>query len=355
MVGILAVFAELERSKIKERMLDGKEGRAKEGKYRGGGYDPIGYDYDPQTEKLNINEYEAVQVREIFELFNQRVPISAITTLMNDKGYRTKYGIWKDITVRNMVSRRLYIGDIEHKGQAYEGQHDAIISIDVWDKAQKVVEERAKEYENRKIGKAYKSPLGGIIYCGCCGSRYHFRSGATRKDGTRRNYYTCYSRSKGDKHYIKDPNCKNKNYRDIELDEIIFNEIRKLKTDPEYVRNVQNSVDNSHKIDLITTRIKQIDSQVSKLMDLYSMSDMDMDTITAKVKPLNDEKKSLTHELASLTFPEERITQETINSVVEDFEKVLKSGDCQKIHAVVCILIDKVVINGEDIEIHWAF
>ena len=32
MVGILAVFAELERSRIKERMIDGKEGRAKEGK-----------------------------------------------------------------------------------------------------------------------------------------------------------------------------------------------------------------------------------------------------------------------------------------------------------------------------------
>ena len=62
MVGILAVFAELERSRIKERMIDGKEGRAKEGKYKGGGKVPIGFRYDKETEELTINEYEAEQV-----------------------------------------------------------------------------------------------------------------------------------------------------------------------------------------------------------------------------------------------------------------------------------------------------
>ena len=50
MVGILSVFAELERERIKERMSDGREGRAKEGKYRGGGHIPIGYDYDRAVE-----------------------------------------------------------------------------------------------------------------------------------------------------------------------------------------------------------------------------------------------------------------------------------------------------------------
>ena len=52
MVGILSVFAELERERIKERMADGKEGRAKEGKYMGGGNIPIGFDYDTETGKL---------------------------------------------------------------------------------------------------------------------------------------------------------------------------------------------------------------------------------------------------------------------------------------------------------------
>ena len=355
MVGILAVFAELERSRIKERMMDGQEGRAKEGKFRGGGFVPTGYDYNVDTGELEINDYEAMQVREVFDLFINKMPIFTIMTHMNNKGYRTKYGEWKEQTIRGMLSRRIYIGEIVHKGNVYEGQHDAIISLDVFNKAQKVLAERDKENKNRKVGRAYKSPLGGIIYCGHCGSRYHFRSGATNKDGTRRNYYICYSRSKGDKKYIKDPNCRNKNYRDIALDEIIFGEIRKLKSDPFYISEVQNSVDNSEKIAMIQDRIKQVDSQISKFMDLYSVGGMDLDAITGKIKPLSAEKKSLEQELELIEVPEAPMSKEEILSLVDVFEEVVTEGDCQKTHAVVSTLIDKVVIDGEDIRIHWAF
>lgn len=355
MVGILAVFAELERSRIKERMMDGQEGRAKEGKYRGGGFIPTGYDYDSNLGILKINEYEAMQVREVFDLFINRMPIFTIMVHMNNKGYRTKYGEWKEQTIRGMLSRRIYIGEIVHKGNVYEGQHESIISLEVFNKAQKILAEREISNANRKIGKAYKSPLGGIIYCGHCGSRYHFRSGATNKDGSRRNYYTCYSRSKGDKKYIKDPNCRNKNYRDKELDAIIFDEIRKLKSDHSYIPALQSSVDNSHQIKLIEDRIKQIDSQISRFMDLYSVGGMNLDDIGNKIKPLNDEKKSLEAELESIETPEEAMDIDDVLFLVDAFESVVDEGDCQKIHSVVSTLIEKVVIDGEDIRIHWNF
>ena len=45
MVGILSVFAQLERSQIQQRMELGREARAKEGYFHGGGFIPIGYDY----------------------------------------------------------------------------------------------------------------------------------------------------------------------------------------------------------------------------------------------------------------------------------------------------------------------
>ncbi len=355
MVGILAVFAELERSRIKERMMDGQEGRAKEGKYRGGGFVPIGYDYDRTEGILKINEYEAMQVREVFEMFVDRVPVFRIMTIMNEKGYRTKYGEWKEMTIRGMVSRRIYVGEIVHKGNIYQGQHEPIISLDVFEKAQKVVAERSKENEHRKIGKAYKSPLGGMIYCGHCGSRYHFRSGANNKDGTRRNYYICYSRSKGDKKYIKDPNCKNKSYRDHVLDEIIFSEIRKLKSEHLYISEIQGSVDNSHRIEMIADRLKQIEGQISRFMDLYAVGGIDLDSIGKKIRPLNEEKKSLESELTSLEIPEDRISEDEIIALVDAFESVVAEGDCQKIHAVVSSLIEKVEIDGEDIRIQWAF
>ncbi len=355
MVGILAVFAELERSRIKERMMDGQEGRAKEGKYKGGGFIPTGYEYNKETGLLEINEYEAMQVREVFRLFLKRTPIFSIMTILNNRGYRTKYGEWKEQTIRGMLSRRIYIGEIVHKGTVYQGQHEPIISIEDFNAAQRLLKEREKDNANRKIGKAYKSPLGGIIYCGHCGSRYHFRSGANNADGTRRNYYTCYSRSKGDKKYIKDPNCRNKNYRDNVLDAIVFDEIRKLKSEPAYISTVQNSTNNTHKIEMLESRIKQVESQISKLMDLYSIGGMDLSAVTDKIKPLNAEKKSLEQELEVLVATEEPTQREDIIALVDAFEEVVKDGDCQQIHGIVAALIEKVEIDGEDIRIRWAF
>lgn len=72
MVGILSVFAQLEREQIKERTQMGRIERAKEGLWKGGGAVPVGYEYYPQTNDLRLNEYEALQVREIFDMFVNR-------------------------------------------------------------------------------------------------------------------------------------------------------------------------------------------------------------------------------------------------------------------------------------------
>ena len=57
MIGLLAVFAQLEREQIKERTWMGKIARIKAGLHQGGGFIPIGYDY--HDGKLVINPYAA--------------------------------------------------------------------------------------------------------------------------------------------------------------------------------------------------------------------------------------------------------------------------------------------------------
>jgi site-specific DNA recombinase len=68
MIGILAVFAQLEREQIKERMSMGKEARAKEGKWNGGSSVPIGYRYDSLADLLILDEWEAMQIEELKDL-----------------------------------------------------------------------------------------------------------------------------------------------------------------------------------------------------------------------------------------------------------------------------------------------
>jgi site-specific DNA recombinase len=355
MVGILAVFAELERSRIKERMIDGKEGRAKEGKYKGGGNVPIGFRYDKETEELIINEYEAEQVKEVYNLFLRRTPVNSIAKIMNDKGYRTKYGEWQGQTIRELILNPIYIGKIVHKGKVYEGLHDGFIDEKTYERAVALMAERDKENEKYKPGKRYKTPIGGMIWCGCCTAKYHWRANGRDKWGKKRGYYICYSRSKSDPKLVKNPNCKNKTYRDYELEEIIFGEIRRLKSEPAYIEELRESVDTSGKQKMLRKRIEQIESQVSKLMDLYTMDGIDLSVVKAKMNPLNDEKRSLEEELENLEEAVPTITTEEIVSVVDAFESVVESGDCYAIHAAISELIDHIVIDGEDIQIHWRF
>ena len=355
MVGILAVFAELERSRIKERMADGKEGRAKEGKYKGGGKPSIGYDYNPSTGALEVNEYEAMMIKELFQLIIDKVPLNRIAVIFNQKGYRTKYGAWNDTTVRTVAENQVYLGKIGHKGVWYDGLHEPIIDEDTFNKVADIMEKRKKTFERYRPGKRYNSPLGGMIWCANCHTKYAWRVSGKNKDGTRTAYYTCYSRNKCDKKLIVDPNCKNKIYRDFVLEDIVYKEIRKLKTNNSYFNDILESVDNSPKIDLIQKKIESLDNQISRFMDLYGLGTISYTSITDKIDPLNDEKSKLEDELEKLKLEEPTVSKATVLGLVEQFEQALAEKDSIKIHNILTELIEYIEINEEDIKIVWNF
>ena len=184
-IGILSVFAQLEREKIKERTMIGKDSRAKEGKWHGGTWIPLGYDYKDGL--LIVNEYEAMQVKEIADLFLKRTPVRTIANMMTDKGYRHKHGEWDAKTIRRVLSNPVYIGMIKHRDNLYEGIHEAIFDQKTFDDIQKIMEERKEQYGSTK---AYNSLLGGFLFCKNCGGRY------ARQRMNQHLYYACYSRSK---------------------------------------------------------------------------------------------------------------------------------------------------------------
>lgn len=347
MVGILAVFAELERERIKERMADGKNGRAKGGKWSG--QPPTGYDYDKQSGVLQINAYEAIQVREAFELAAQRVPLLEIVKSFHEKGYRTKTGTWRVESLRGILASRAYIGEVKHRGEWFDGLHTPLIDLELFDAVQVILAERSKANEKYKPGKRYASPLGGLVWCKHCGAKYLWRSGKER------SYYSCLSRCRCDPKLVRDPNCKNKNYRDFRLERIIFDEIRQLKSDPEYVEKLRTSVDTSEKQAVIEARLKALSSQISKLMDLYSLTDMPMEEVSAKVTPLAEEKKALTAELQTLRAEVQEVSIDRVRELAEVFDEILATGDSHTIRAAVGELIDYLEIDGEKIHIHWNF
>jgi len=349
MIGILSVFAQLERETIKERSLMGRTERAKEGLFHGGGYIPIGYDY--VDGKLIVNEYEAMQVRELFKLYLEGNGTDKIREILQSKGYKHKHGDWSfPSAVLNVLDNPLYIGKIVFKGATYDGIHQPIIEKEVFEAAQKD--------KNRRRGifkKVFTSShlLTGLIYCGNCSARYFAKHNV--RDLV---YYSCYSRAKNLKHMIKDPNCKNKNWNVKVLDKLVEEEVLKLAVDKKALRKLLKSKSNnnpSQNNSIIEKKISDLDKQIAKLMDLYQIDMIPVEEISSRIEKLHNEKKELEKQLVVEEDLAAPIGEKEILPLLENLEMIWKYAEMEEKRKILRGLINKIVINGEEIKIEWSF
>lgn len=352
MVGILAVFAQLEREQIKERMSMGREGRAREGKFHGGSSSPIGYDYIDG--ELVINDYEAMQIRELFSMYLDGASIRFIEKTFNDKGYSHKYGKWKSASIRNILQHKVYIGQVCFAGQYYQGKHTSIVDAKTFEKAHQIYTDRQKSHNMYKRYSGSTTYLGGLIKCAKCTAKY----GTTRANGGKHSYYCCYSRRKQNRAMVKDPNCKNKNYRMEILDNTVLDEIKKLSTDPNYVVELKESKitdTDVKKAKIIRDKITSLDNQRSRFMQLYGLGEFEMDELQENIKPLVEQKKSLQKELEALTTSFSDMSKEDVFEIVKDFSGIISRGKFDEIRLMIESLVDYIEINDEKIDIHWKF
>lgn len=349
-LGILAVFAQLEREQIKERTMMGKDSRAQEGKWHGSKWVPIGYNY--KDDLLTINEYEAMQLKEIADLFIKKTPVRTIANMMSEKGYLHKYGEWEAKTIRRVLANKVNIGMIKNRDKWYKGIHEAIFDQKTFDAIQEIMNERKEKYGTTY--KPYNSLLGGIIYCKHCGGKY-----ARQGNGNGLYYYSCYSRNKSVKKMIKDPNCKNKNYRMMDLDNIILSSITQLSFDAKYIEQMKEEKpvnDAGEKIKSINTEIENITSQISNMMDLYSLGNMPIEIISQKVSALNETKQALEKELSTLDVTETEEESMTIEQI-QSLASLMNNKDLtlEDKRNIVQSLIYYIEIDNEDVIIHWKF
>ena len=359
MMGILAVFAQLERENIKERTMIGKEGRAKDGKWHGSKWYPIGYDYDPDTDRLIVNPYEAMQIREAAELFLQGTPLRTIARIFSEKGYAHKYGEWDNKAIRRALRNRVYLGYIKHHENYYPGDHLPILDEETFQKVNEILDQRAEAFEATGIRPGMQTTyLGGLLRCKHCGGKYTKQQGGSSKYG-KIWYYTCYSRCKKMKKMIKDPNCKNKTWRMTELDSIIMDQIRRLIFDPSFMEDIRRNntryTEEEKRIEIIRAEIGKLDDQISRYLDLYGLGKFSIDQVSAKVDQVNGTRAKLSQELDRLTADAGKITPEEAIELLESFTDLIDDCDFQETRSIIESLIDYIELDNEDIYIHWKF
>jgi site-specific DNA recombinase len=159
-LNVLLSFAQFERELASERIRDKFLASRKRGLWMGG-HAPLGFDV--QHRKLVINEAEAALVRHIFERFLQVGSATKLVQELSLAGHRSKRGRPFDKNqIYRVLHNRACIGEVEHKGVAYRGEHDAIIDRDTWDKVHAILAENRHRRASRTRA-ATPALLKGLI------------------------------------------------------------------------------------------------------------------------------------------------------------------------------------------------
>ena len=160
-LNILLSFAQFEREVIGERIRDKVAASRRKGMWMGG-YVPLGYRVE--NRKLLVNEEEAASVRRIFERFVKLGSIKLLMRELQAANIRSRRGYMLDKgALYKLLNNRVYIGEAVHKGEAYPGEHEAIISADLWRRTHAIMGEspRMRANQTRLSG---PSLLRGLIF-----------------------------------------------------------------------------------------------------------------------------------------------------------------------------------------------
>jgi len=165
----------------------------------------LGYDVVKRDghNTLQINEEGAAIVRSIFDWFLQGMTMADIARELMRRGMKTSVGkdLWRGVTVRHILSNVTYTGNkltrvrtkdiFTNKTSkhirdeiAIENCHPPIISMEVFEQAQKRLEEIKPHKKNK--GSRQKQPLSGRMNCHICG----YRLGNYPTRGV--NYWKCH-------------------------------------------------------------------------------------------------------------------------------------------------------------------
>jgi site-specific DNA recombinase len=175
-LNILLSFAQFEREVIGERIRDKFAASRKKGMWMGG-FVPLGDDV--KDRKLVINKTEAATVRMIFERFTRIGSATTLVRSLRAEGIAGKHGKLVDKGyLYKLLNNRVYVGQAVHKGTAYPGEHEAIISQELWDKVHAILRDSSRRRAARTRAQT-PALLKGLIFgpTGCAMSPTHARKG----------------------------------------------------------------------------------------------------------------------------------------------------------------------------------
>jgi site-specific DNA recombinase len=234
MLNVLLSFAQFEREIISERTRDKIAAARRKGKWSGG-HPLLGYDVDPHTFRLVINEDEALRVRAIFALYLEHEALLKVVEEVERRGWvgkrwRTRKGRdrggkrFTKTSVHKLLTNITYIGKVRYKQEIHAGEHASIVDETTWQRVQAVLQRNGRS-GGALVRNRFAALLKGLLRCTACDCA--MTPAHTTKRDKRYRYYTCTGAQKRGWH-----TCPAKSIPAGQIERLVVEKIKGIGQDP---------------------------------------------------------------------------------------------------------------------------
>ena len=175
MLNVLLSFARFEREVTGERIRDKIAASKAKGMWMGGNL-PFGYDAPCDGSRaLRVNELEAQTVRLIFSRYLELESVHALRRDLAERDIISKKRTSaKGRTIGgkpfsrgalfHLLRNRIYLGQITHKSEVHDGQHDALVDAELFDQVQEKLNARVRRHRGKAARRSIEAPFTGKLF-----------------------------------------------------------------------------------------------------------------------------------------------------------------------------------------------
>jgi len=397
------MIAEYERAQIAERTRRGRLDKARRSEYIPWAYGCYGYRYLPKRHgcapQVMIDPTEAEVVRDIYRaLIEEQLSCRQITKRLNEAKVPTPTGknqVWQPATVRQILTNRVYAGTARYNyrqqtipahrrvdeqrlrnpktGRRYRPEAEwiiseapAIITPEIFEKAQLQLQRNAEAARKQYQPSSVRYLLRTLVKCGEC----NLAMVAFRQPSKCKKYEYFYYQCKGRQPLTcgRTTRCEARTVRADRLDGIVWQSLSELLHNPEVIPQLhqtwadakqQNISSLAAQQSQLLQRRQRIERQDQRLLDAYQAEAINLAEMQARRQKLSTESQQIEQEIRRLANARQQTVhwQQVIDNA-ETFRKLLGDNlerlSFEERQAVTQCLIKKVVVTGEEVDIHFV-
>lgn len=351
-LNILLSFAQFEREIISERTRDKVSAARRKGKWIGGRL-MLGYDIDPRGGRLLVNGDEAIQVQTIFRLYLDYNALIPVVREIDRRGWRTKQWVTKvgashggkrftKGRLFRLLTNPIYVGKIGFEKQIYNGEHEAIIEAEIWERVQPILRRNGCD-GGAEVRDSYGTLLKGLLRCASCDAAM-VRTYTTRDSCRQRSYVCARSQQSCHAMLVFEPTIK----------AALTKQVCRIGSDPRIVAHTVVKAEEQRRLNVANLILEREATQrvLARMGSELRKMDFRNQPVTQSVADLQERIGQTERRLSEISLElgslESRAVDEgDLRATLAQFGPVWKSLDSREQARIIRTLIERIAYNGK--------